>query len=106
MYCSFPVDYTTFSLHDDYPTFLYTAQFIYIATSVAENQCSKFNILTMVHKLFFENSSSAAVNTLPNTIIYLKTVKYLNVRLRQIYQTNLELKIRVQKIEDRMLYYG
>ena len=60
----------------------------------------------MNHELVLENSSSAAANTLPNTVIYLKTVKYLNIRLRQIYQTNLELKERVQKIEDRMLYYG
>ena len=65
-----------------------------------------FNILTMDHKLVPENSSSAAVNTLPNTIICLKAKKYLNIRLRQIYQINLELKIRVPKIEDRMLYYG
>ena len=39
----------------------------------------------MDHELVPEYSSSAAVNTLPNTIIYLKTDKYLNIRLRQIY---------------------
>ena len=39
-------------------------------------------ILTMDHELVLGNSSSAAVNTLPNTIIYLKVVKYLNIRLR------------------------
>ena len=51
----------------------------------------------MDHEVVFENSSSAAVNTLLNTIIYLKAVKYLNIRLRQIYQKNLELKIRDAK---------
>ena len=60
-------------------------------------------------ELFIENSISAAFNTLPfntlpNTIIYLKVVKYLNIRLRQICETNLELTMR--KIENRMLYYG
>ena len=60
----------------------------------------------MDHGLVPENSSSAALNTLPNTIIYLKAVKYLNIRLRQIYETNLELKIIVQKSEDQMLFYG
>ena len=48
-------------------------------------QCSKSNILTLDYKLVLENSSSVAVDTLLNTIIYLKTVKYLNIRLRQIY---------------------
>ena len=47
----------------------------------------------MDHKLVLENSNSAAVYTLPNTIIYLKTIKYLNIRLRQIYYADLELKI-------------
>ena len=37
--------------------------------------------MTMEHQLTLENSSSAAVNTLPITIIYLKAVKYLNIRL-------------------------
>ena len=55
-------------------------------------------------ELFIQNSISAAFNTLPNTIIYLKIVNYLNIRLRQIFETNLELKMR--KIENRMLYYG
>ena len=49
------------------------------------------NILTMDLKLVLKNSSSGAVNTLPNTIIYLKAVNYLNIGLRQIYQTNLEI---------------
>ena len=48
---------------------------------VATPFCS---MLTMDHKLL-ENSSSAGVNTLLNTIIYLMTVKYLNIRLRHIY---------------------
>ena len=51
----------------------------------------------MGHKLVFGNSTSATVYSLPNTIIYLKAIKYLNIRLRQI---------RVWKIEDRMLYCG
>ena len=37
-------------------------------------------------------------NTMPNTIIYLKQVKYLNIRLRQIYYTNLELQIRCKRL--------
>ena len=74
-------------------------------TNWKQKQYSKFNILTMDHNLVLGKSSSAAGNTLPNTIIYLKAVKYLNIRLKQIFQTKLELKIRVQKIEDRMLYY-
>ena len=41
--------------------------------------------MTMDHEHDFENSSSAAVYTLSNTIMYLKAVKYLNIRLRQIY---------------------
>ena len=44
----------------------------------------------MDHKLVPEYSSSAAVNKLPNAIIYLKAEKYLNIRLRQIYQTKLQ----------------
>ena len=32
-----------------------------------------------------ENSSSAAVNTLPNTTIYLTTAKYFNTRLRLMH---------------------
>ena len=38
----------------------------------------------MDYKLVLDNSSSAAVYTLPNTIIYLKAIKFLNIRLRQI----------------------
>ena len=40
---------------------------------------ANLNIQTMDHK-FLENPSSAAVNTLWNTIIYLKAVKCLNIR--------------------------
>ena len=39
----------------------------------------------MDHKLVFENSSSADVSTLSNNTVYLKAVKYLNIRLRKIY---------------------
>ena len=41
--------------------------------------------MTMNQKFVLENSSSGAVYTLKNTIIYLKAVKYLNIKLRQIY---------------------
>ena len=37
--------------------------------------------MTMDHKLALENFGSAAVCTLPNTIIYLKAVKFSNARL-------------------------
>ena len=79
-----------FSLHDDYPSFLYTMQSIYITAlpfliNWNEKLCSKSNILSMDNGLVPENSSSAAGYTLLNTIICLKTVKYLNIRLRQIY---------------------
>ena len=70
-----------------------------------EKRCSKSNILTRGHELGLENSSSAAVYKLQNTIVYLKVVKYLNIRLRQIYYTELEIKIWMQKIEGRVLYY-
>ena len=39
----------------------------------------------MDHELVLENPSLAAANTLLNTIIYLKAINYLNIRLRQIY---------------------
>ena len=51
--------------------------------------------MTMDHELVLENPSSAAVNILPKTIIYLKAARYLNIRLREIYYTNQELEIRV-----------
>ena len=60
----------------------------------------------MDHELVFGNSSSTAVYKLPSTIIYLEAVSYLNIRLRQICKTELELKIRVRKIEDSTLCYG
>ena len=34
----------------------------------------------MDHELVLENSKLAAAYTLPNTIIYLKAMKYLNIR--------------------------
>ena len=47
------------------------------------------HILTMIiymdHGNVLGNPNSAAVYTLPNTIIYLKAIKYLNIRLTQIY---------------------
>ena len=43
------------------------------------------HILTMGQKPVLGNSSSAAVYTLPNTVFYLKVVKYLNIILRRIY---------------------
>ena len=46
---------------------------------------NKSKKLTMDHELVRENSSSAAVYTLLNAIIYLRAIKYLNIRLRQIY---------------------
>ena len=58
----------------------------------------------MDHKLVLENSSSGAVYTLPITIIYLSAIKYFD--LEQIYKTDLELKIRLRKIDNQMLYYG
>ena len=53
-----------------------------------------------------EKSSSAAVYTLPSTIIYLKAVKYLNITMRKIHQTDMELKIMVRNVEDPVLYYN
>ena len=70
-----------FSLHDDYPPFLYTTWSIYIA---ALPFLKNWYELTINHKIVFENCSKAAVNTLQNTVIYLKAVKYLNIRLRDI----------------------
>ena len=54
----------------------------------------------MDHKLVLENSSLGAVYTLPITIIYLSAIKYFD--LEQIYKTDLELKIRLRKIDNRM----
>ena len=77
-----------FSLHDDYSLFLYTMQSVYIAVlpfliNWNEKQCSESNIMTIDHET--SSSSSDAVNLLLHTIIYLKTIKYLNIRLRQIH---------------------
>ena len=50
----------------------------------------------MNHKLVLENSSSAAVYKLPKTIIHLKAIKYLNIRLRQIYENRPETEDDIQ----------
>ena len=62
----------------------------------------------MDHKLFAENSSSTAVNTLPNKIIYFEGRKVFEYQTETdlLYETNLELKIKVRKTEDGVLYYG
>ena len=93
-----------FSLHDDYHPFLYTTRSIYTAATQflinwTEKRCSKSNILTMNHELVFENSSSAGLYTVPNSIIFLKVIKYLNIRLREIYYPDLEPKTRMRKTE-------
>ena len=69
---------------------LYTTRSIYIEAlpflrNCNEKRCSKSNILTMDNELVLENSSPAAAYTLPNTIIYLKAIKYLNITLVQSY---------------------
>ena len=81
-----------FSLHDDHPPFLQLVHnticlhsSIIILINWNEEWCSKSNKLTMDHELVLENSSLIAVYTLLNTIIYLKAIKYLNIRLRQIH---------------------
>ena len=38
----------------------------------------------MDHELALENPSSGALYTLPNNIIYLKVIKYLNIRVRHL----------------------
>ena len=91
--CSAPADYTIqfiwwiLSIHVHYAIFLQSSATIF---DWNKKQCSESNILTMDHELV--NPSQAAVYTLLNTIIYLKVVKYLNIRLRQIYQTKLQPK--------------
>ena len=92
VYCSFPVDYTVsvYMMTTLYFYSLYTMRSIYIASipfliNWNEKSCDKSNIMTMDHQLVLENSSLAAVYTLPNTIIYLKAINYLTIRLRQIY---------------------
>ena len=92
VYCSFPVDYTVsvYMMTTLYFYSLYTMRSIYIASipfliNWNEKSCGKSNIMIMDHQLVLENSSLAAVYILPNTIIYLKAIKYLTIRLRQIY---------------------
>lgn len=53
----------------------------------------------MNHELVFENSSSAGLYTVPNSIIFLKVIKYLNIRLKEIYYPDLEPKTRMRKTE-------
>ena len=95
-----------FNLHDDYSPFLLHYTTWSTSTEVLpwlvnwnEEQCSESNILIMNHELFHGNSSSVVVYTLPNIITYLNAIKYWNIRLRQIYETNMELKIMVWKTE-------
>ena len=90
VYCSFPVDYTIsiYMMNTLHFCSLYTTRSIYIAAIpflINWKQWSKSNILTMDHNLVLESSSSTAIYTLLNTIIFLKTIKYLNIRLKQIY---------------------
>ena len=93
--------------------FLCNTQSIYIAAlpfliNWNEKHYTKSSILTMDHKLFVENSSSAAVNTLPNCIIYFECRKVFGYQTETdlLHETNLELKIKVWKIDNGMLYYG
>ena len=88
--------------------FLYNTQSIYIAAlpfliNWNEKHYTKSSILTMDHKLFVENSRSAAVNTLPNYIIYFEGRKVFEYRTETdlLHETtNLELKVKVWKIDD------
>ena len=69
---------------------LYTTQSIYIAALPVlinwnEKRCSKSDILNIDQELVLENSSAAAVYKLLSTIIYLKAIKYLNIRLTEIH---------------------
>ena len=70
-----------FSVHDGYPPFLYTAWSVYIAGSPFLMKWNKKRCSKLQQALVLENSSSAVVYTLPNTIIYLKAMKYLNITL-------------------------
>ena len=86
-----------FSLHNDYPPFLYTMQSIYRAAlsfliNWNDKQCTKSSILTIDYKFVPENPSSPAVNT--------------NIRLVRSIKWTLNLIQGVQKIGDWMLYYG
>ena len=78
-----------FSLHDDYPPFLYTMRSIYIAALVFlitwnEKRCSEPSTLTMDHKLNMENFSLVADNTAEYHYLF-EGQKYLNIKLKQIY---------------------
>ena len=69
---------------------LYATHSIYIAALPVlinwnEKRCSKSDILNIDQELVLENSSAAAVYKLLSTIIYLKAIKYLNIRLTEIH---------------------
>ena len=78
-----------FSVHYEYPPFLYNMLSIYIAAlpfliNWSEKQCCKSNILTMDHKLVLKISVQLLLTHCWITLFVLKTIKYLNIRLRQI----------------------
>ena len=56
------------SLYNIWPIYIAVLPFL---INWNEKQCNKSNILTMDQELILENSSSTAVYTLPNAIIYL-----------------------------------
>ena len=63
----------------------------------------------MYHELVIEDSTSAAVYTLSAAeyhYLFEDYKVYHNLNIRQIYWSDLELKTRVQKFEDQMLYCG
>ena len=74
-----------FSLDEGYPTFMCTTR------SVNRSAAAARFLLNSIEKWWRESNiltSSAAVYILPN-IIYLKTIKYLKIGLRQIYSEKL-----------------
>ena len=78
-----------FSVHYEYAPFLYNMLSIYIAAlpfliNWSEKQCCKSNILTMDHKLVLKISVQLLLTHCWITLSVLKTIKYLNIRLRQI----------------------
>ena len=88
-----------FSLHDNYPPFLYTTRFIYTAVLpfliTWNGKCrSKSNTLTISHEL--EKFNLAAVYTLLNTIIYLKAEKYLNNGWDRSTKRTWNLRLRIK----------
>ena len=59
----------------------------------------------MDHKLILENSSSVAVDTAKYHFLF-EGHKVFNIRLRQICYMDLELKIRVEKIEVAVVMFA